>query len=270
MEALQQVHDGEAQLCIATPAKLMKSASTGEGIFVATGPMPGLRCLATLPQRDRMMLAIDPKFGISTFEELRQAKLPLRIATSSDDGSNFIGHVAMKLMAAHGIDQQTLESWGGSYIFTTRPEQAIANVENGNADAVLQEAIMTPWWAAIMEQCKFVPIPAEPEAVASLSTQVGFEPATIRAGFWKGHDNEIPVVDFSDFIVVVRDDLPEDIAYLLTWCITETKHQIERQYIHLDPERSPLSYPLDPKKMADTPLPLHPGAERYYKGAGHL
>ncbi|KAH6667423.1 hypothetical protein B0J14DRAFT_602223 [Halenospora varia] len=270
IEALHQVHDGEAQLCIATPAKLMKSALSGEGIFAASGPMPGLRCLATLPQRDRMMLAIDPKFGIRTFEELRQAKPSLRIATSSDDGTNFIGHVAMQMMAAHGIDQKTLESWGGSYVFTTRPEQAIANAADGKADAVLQEAIMTPWWAAVMEQRKFVPIPAEPEAVARLSDQPGFEPTSIRAGFWKGHDEEISVMDFSDFIVVVRDDMPEDIAFLLTWCIVETRKQIERQYAHLDPERSPLSYPLDPKKMAKTPLPLHPGAERYYNGAGHI
>ena len=270
IEAIHQVNDGEAQLCIATPAKLMRSALTGEGIFSASGPMTGLRCLATLPQRDRMMLAVDPKFGVRTWEDLRRMKPPLRIATSSDDGTNFIGYVAMRLMEAHGIDQNTLESWGGSYVLTTRPEQAIENMARGAADAVLQEAIMTPWWSNLMENKGLVPIPAEPEALARLSGQAGFEPASIRGGFWNTQDDEIPAVDFSDFVVIVRNDMPEDVAFLLTWCLVETREQIERTYAHLPSDRSPLTYPLEPSKMANTPLPLHPGAQRYYEGAGHV
>jgi TRAP-type uncharacterized transport system substrate-binding protein len=270
IEGLYQVHNGEAQLCIATPAKLMKSALTGEGIFSASGPMPGLRCLATLPQRDRMMLAVDPKFGVRTWEDLRRVKPPLRIATSSDDGTNFIGYVALRLMAAHGIDQETLESWGGSYVFTTRPEQAIKNMVEGRADAVLQEAIMTPWWSNLIENKGLIPIPAEPDALARLSSQAGFEPASIRGGFWKNQPDEIPAVDFSDFIVTVRDDMPEDVAFLLTWCLVETREHIERLYAHIPPERSPLNYPFEPSRMANTPLPLHPGAQRYYEQAGHV
>jgi hypothetical protein len=50
----------------------------------------------------------------------------------------------------------------------------------------------------------------------------------------------------------------------------ETRDLIEVQYRHLAPERSPITYPLEPKKMAQTPFPLHPGAERYYREAGLL
>ena len=31
-----------------------------------------------------------------------------------------------------------------------------------------------------------------------------------------------------------------------------------------------VSYPLDPKKMAATPIPLHDGAARYYREHGHV
>src|SRR5882757_5907542 len=72
-EALSLVHDGEAQLAIATPASLMKKALVGEEIFESA--MPNLRALAVLPQNDRFVLAIDPKFGIKTFEQLRASKM---------------------------------------------------------------------------------------------------------------------------------------------------------------------------------------------------
>lgn len=32
---------------------------------------------------------------------------------------------------------------------------------------------------------------------------------------------KIPVIDFSDFLIIVRDDMPEDIAHLLTWCLVQ-------------------------------------------------
>jgi TRAP-type uncharacterized transport system substrate-binding protein len=219
-----------------------------------------------------MMLAIHPRFGIKSFADLRQVKPALRIATSMDDGTNFIGYVAMRLMEAHGITKEVLESWGGSYILTTRPEQSIKNMRVGDADAVLQEAIMTPWWRELIEEQKLVPIPVESNAIASLSGQPGFQLASIRARFWDSDENkeDIPALEFSDFLVVVRDDLPDDIAYLLTWCLIEQRDSIEAQYRHLLPERSPLSYPLDPYAIAKPSIPLHPAAERYYKEAGYL
>ncbi|KAH6667442.1 hypothetical protein B0J14DRAFT_602263 [Halenospora varia] len=272
MEALEQVYSGEAHLSIATPVALLPAALTGKGLFAPLGPMPSLRALAALPQRDRMMLAIHPRFGIHSYADLHRVKPALRIATSSDDGTNFIGYVAMRLLEAHGITKEVLESWGGSFVLTTRPEQAIENMRVGNADAVLQEAIMTPWWRQLMEEHKLVPIPAETDALARLTSEHGWQPASIRAGFWDSEFNkeDIPALDFSDFMVLVRDDMPDDIAYLLTWCLVEQRAAIEVQYKHMDPERSPLSYPLEPAKMAKPSIPLHPAAERYYKEHGHL
>jgi uncharacterized protein len=68
----------------------------------------------------------------------------------------------------------------------------------------------------------------------------------------------------------VRADLPEEVAYLLAWCLGEQRARLERYYRHLPSERSPVTYPLDPAKMARTPIPLHPGAERYYREYGYL
>ena len=269
IEALDAVNDGEVQLSIATPAHLMRGALTGDGMFPRA--MPHLRALGVLPQNDRMVFAIDPKFGVRTFGDLHQKKPALRIATSTNDGTNFIGYVAAAYMEAHGIGEDVLKSWGGSYVTSHRPDQTLLPALEGNGiDAVLQEAIMTPWWSNLIEKRGLVPLPAEPDALEVLQKKLGLTTNPLPRGFWKGLDAELLALDFSDFVVLVRDDLPEDVAHLLTWCLVETREAIERQYRHLPSERSPLTYPLVPEKMAKTPFPLHPGAKRYYEGAGYL
>ncbi|SCV46967.1 uncharacterized protein FFB14_09505 [Fusarium fujikuroi] len=274
MEAITDVFSGRVHLCIATPAQLTTTALTGQGIFQPHGPMPSLRSLGVLPQNDRMVFAISPKHNIHSFSELREKKPALRIATSTNDGTNFIGYIASEMMKAHLIDEAELNSWGGQYITATRPEQAMALVMSGEADALLQEAIMTPWWESVIEKNKFVPLPAETSALARFhennpgSTRPNTDP--LPAGFWPSLTEPLPCLDFSDFVVLVRDDLPEDVAHLLTWCLVETRAGIESQYHHLPPEKSPLTYPLVPRKIAQSPVPLHRGAQRYYREAGIL
>ena len=268
LEALTKVHDGEADLGIVTPAALMRKASTGDAPFPY--PMSNLRALAVLPQNDRLVLAIDPKHQIRNFEELRQKKPALKIATSVNDGTNYIGYVASQFMEAHGITNETLTSWGAKYITDQRPDQSLDRVKAGEVDAVLQEAIMTPWWRELIEANVVMPLPAEPAALETLSQKLGMRTNALPARYWKNVEQELPALDFSDFVLVVRDDMPEEVARLLTWAVVETRGKLEAQYKHIPPAQSPLSYPLDPKAMTQTPFPLHAGAQAYYKAAGYL
>lgn len=269
IEAIHLVQEGEVDLSIATPAMLLPAALKGELIFNGR-PAPNLRALAVLPQNDRMLLALKPELGIKSFAELRARRPALRIAASHNDGTNFIGYVGRLMMEAHGIDEATLASWGGSYVGDVKPNESLERLKNGEVDAVLQEAIMTPWWADIIESGKAVILPAEDAALDRLREQYGFPSSPVPAGHWNNVGHEIPALDFSDFMILVRDDMPEDVAHLLTWCLVETRHAIERTYKHLPPHRSSLSYPLVPEKMARTSIPLHPGARRYFVEAGLL
>ncbi|KAF2172641.1 hypothetical protein M409DRAFT_16603 [Zasmidium cellare ATCC 36951] len=271
IEALTNVFDGVAQLCISTPAAMIPDALTGRGPFAACGAMPSLRALATLPQNDRLVLAVDPKYGIRSFDDLRRIKPALRIATSSNDGTNLIGYTANEYLQAHGITPEVLASWNATIVTTTRPEQALALVVSGDADAVLQEAIMTPGWTHLVEDLEYVPLPAEPQALRCvIERNPGFKATDLPAGYWRNLRTTLPCLDFSDFIVLVREDLDEDIAGLLTWILVETRGGVERQYGHHTQQKSPLGWPMDPYAMAKTPIPLHEGAKRYYAEAGYI
>jgi TRAP-type uncharacterized transport system substrate-binding protein len=261
------VFDGEMDLCLATPAGLMSRAITGGGIF-GTRALADLRALAVLPQTDRMVFALDPKYGVRSFADLRRVRPSITIATAPDDGVSFIGYVAARYMEAHGIGAETLKSWGGRYVVDPRPEQALARMEQGEVDGVLQEAIMTPWWQSMMRKRAAVALPAEASALETLHETCGLGAVNIPAGFLPGCVEPLPALDFSDFVVLVRSDMAADVAHLITWCLVETREAIERQYRHLPADRSPLTYPLDPIRMSRVPIPLHPGAGDYFKQAG--
>ena len=267
IDALAAVQDGEADLCIVTPAGALPEALRGTGIFTGHA-LPSLRALAVLPQKDRMLLAVAKELKVRSFEELRRARPPLRIATSIDDGFNLIGYTARRYMEAHGIDEATLHSWGGDYVNSVRPDLSLLRFRDGVTNAALQEAIMTPWWRDAMTARGGVPLPAEPDALAYLQATHGWKSTEIAANYLPGQPVTLPALDFSDFVVVVRDDMPEDVAHLLTWSLVERREAIERQYHHIPPDYSPLSYPLNPSEMARTSLPLHPGARRYFEEAG--
>src|SRR5690606_38424616 len=164
----------------------------------------------------------------------------LRIATARNDGTNFIGYVSRLFMAAHGIDEVTLQSWGGGYAEDDNPRLSLQRMEDGEVDGVLQEAIMTPWWSGLAESGRAIPLAAEADALDTLKRDYGFPRNDLPAGYWKTLDDALPALDFSDFLVLVRDDLPEEVAHALTYCLVETRAAIERQYRHLPSHRSPL------------------------------
>jgi TRAP-type uncharacterized transport system substrate-binding protein len=272
-EGVSLVNDGEMHIALGTPVALMGAAQTGEAIFNGQ-KFPQLRALAVLPQDDRMILGIDPKYGCRTFAEIREKKPPIKLVIGPDSPDSPTGWVSHRFLEAHGITPDLIRSWGGEVVDTwCRPEQCLIPVKEASSDitAAVHEAIMTPWWTNIIDgPRKFIPVPAELEALEKLHKMTLLEPATLPAGYWDSLKEEIPTLSFRDFLLFCREDLPDDVAYLLTWCLVETKSMIESQYYHINPNKTPLGYPFDPVKMAKTSLPLHPAAERYYREHGYL
>ena len=127
---------------------------------------------------------------------------------------------------------------------------------------------MTPYWKALSDEVDLNFLSVEPAVLAKMRADYRWPGAEVAAGYLRGIKTPLQALEFSDFAMVCRADLPDDLAYLIAWCMCERREAIERAYRHLAPERSPVTYPLVPAKIAKTPIPLHPGAERYYRDAG--
>ena len=56
------------------------------------------------------------------------------------------GFAAHRILEASGVSAATIESWGGKLLLGEAPWDTISPVTAGKADAILFEAIMTPYW----------------------------------------------------------------------------------------------------------------------------
>jgi hypothetical protein len=96
-----------------------------------------------------------------------------------------------------------------------------------------------------------------PEAMTWIRERYPFyRPARIPAGTYPGQDRDVRTLGV-DNVLVCRDDLPEDLARGLTQALLDSLPELAEVHAaarDIDPEQSPAA-----------PLPLHPGAARFYR-----
>ena len=82
------------------------------------------------------------------------------------------------------------------------------------------------------------------------------KPAIIPRGTYTGQTGDIATVGV-DNVLVCREDLPEEIVYRLTKAFFAALPELSR--VHA------AAMLIDPDQAPATPIPLHPGAARYYR-----
>src|SRR4051794_25216965 len=121
-DAVRAVGRGEVDVAMTTPAAFATAALDGRGVF-GEESFPGLRALGVVPQRDRLVVGVHHRLGITSFAELWEAKAPLRLATSINDGVNYVGLAAHEVLTRSGVD---VGGWGGQLLEDERPHETLA------------------------------------------------------------------------------------------------------------------------------------------------
>ncbi len=265
---LRAVGRGEVDVAVATPSTFADMARRGKGLFEGEA-YPYLRALGEVPHADSLLFAVRrDQVDVSSLAEMRRRRVPLRLAISPDDGVSFPGYAAHKLLAASGLAPKAILEWGGTILEHERPFECLADVAEGRADALFHEAIMTPNWQDLAEAHDLTYLALETTVLEEVEREFGWRRARVEQGYLRGLDADVDTLDFSGYLVVVREDMPDDVAFLLAWILGETAAGFEAQYRHLPADRSPVAYPIDRENMSQTAIPLHRAAEDYYRQAG--
>ncbi len=90
----------------------------------------------------------------------------------------------------------------------------------------------------------------------------------IPKGQFPSVTEDIPTFDDSGWLLFCGADIPDELAYMTVAAIDEQKADIEELF----PEPFwGMTGPVDLKELATSaPIPLHPGAEAYYREHGEL
>ena len=110
-----------------------------------------------------------------------------------------------------------------------------------------------------LQETVFVPIDGETRE-AIIAKYPFFAPAVIQANSYNGQTQDVGTIAVQ-CMLVVRDDLPEDIVYAMTKALFENLDALKAA--HAKGGEVTLANALD-----GVTVPLHPGAEKYFKEAG--
>jgi TRAP-type uncharacterized transport system substrate-binding protein len=263
MDGPMIVGRGEADVCMTTPTWYGTAAHTGGWDF--PGPQ-NVKAIATFPHDDRLAFAVREETGLRSFHDLRERKYPLRVAIPASRQLHPAGIVAEEVLAQYGITLRDIESWGGQVLHRISLTAADGPVVDPSFDAVFDEAIMTRRWHKLAEDYQLRFLPLDKEVLAHFEAR-GIPRGTIAQGRLRGVDADVPALDFTGWVLLARGDLPDEFTYLLTRALDEQKEAIHEQF---GPQTG-LTGRIDLAQTArELRLPLHPGAETYYREKGYL
>jgi uncharacterized protein len=267
-DSIRAVAAGEVDFALTTPAMCARMAYEGVAMFDGH-PLSSLRAIGSVPQNDRLLFLAQARTGVRTIAELAARTEPWTLATCPDDGVNFVGYATEQMLTAHGMDANVREQRGVRYLLDERPRRALFGFRDGEVDVIAMEGISIPIWEEIWRvQPDAVVLDPDPAALAELERRLGWPSSPVPEGWWPEREVTGPQLDFSDFLVITDERVPEELVHLISWCLYETRPSLERHYRHLPPERAGVTYPLVPEAMANVPIPLHDGARRYLEEAG--
>jgi TRAP transporter TAXI family solute receptor len=110
-----------------------------------------------------------------------------------------------------------------------------------------------------MTECVIVSVEG-PQVEALIKKYPYYAKDKVPAGVYKGTDKEVPTVSVLA-ILVAKSELEEDIVYRITKAIFENISRIETA--HAKGKEVKLE-----KALVGMPIPLHPGAAKFYKEKG--
>ena len=193
--------------------------------------------------------------GIRDFNQIKQKQLPVRIMGADAN--------MMTVLKYYGISSGDIEAWGGKMRVTQ--EEAL----KGNFD-IISGFLASPAlnresssWTTLSQQFDLYFIELPEELLKQIAQQnVDSEIVTAQHGLLKGLNRRIKTLGRSGESVFARDDTPEQAAYDLAKAIDEN-HGALKWFIRV--------YTYDPKTVwQNFGVPLHPGAERYYREVGYM
>ncbi|OEF96902.1 hypothetical protein BHF71_04020 [Vulcanibacillus modesticaldus] len=250
VENIRLIASGETELAMAMNGPAI-AAHNG------TGPFEGnkVEFAAVGVIYPEVMQVVAPKdSGIKTIEDLRGKRVSIGPAGSGTAAA------ALNILKAYGIDpDKDIQKFQDTF------SDAASKLKDGLLDAAF--AVLAVPAANVIDITTSTPITIvniEGKGLEKLlALDPTFSPYEIPAGTYKGQD-EVGFTVSQWAVLYVSKDLPEDLVYQMTKVMYERKDEIANAHARGN------QISIDNAIKGIAPVPLHPGAEKYYKEIGIL
>jgi len=249
VENLQLLEAGEGELAF-TLGDTLVDAWAGNAAAGFTTKLEKLRAIAKI-YRNFIQIVASKASGIETLADLKGKRVSV-----GAKGSGTALNAALIFKAA-GFGFEDLGKVDYSPFGT-----AVRAVENGTLDATLQSAgLGVELIRHLLASDKARLIPIQADIVAKVGSPV-YIPTAIPAGTYDGQTADVPTASVPNFLIT-RVGVGDDAAFLMTKLLFENLDELVRTH--------PAAKGIDATRATEgLPVPLHPGAERYYRETGTL
>jgi TRAP transporter TAXI family solute receptor len=248
VENLNLLQQGKGEIAFVL-GDSVKAAAEGDANAGFSKKLDKLRAIAAI-YPNYVQIVASQESGIKSFADLKGKSLSVGAPKSGTELN------ARAIFGALGMSYEDL----GKTEYLPFGE-SVELIKNRQLDATLQSAGLGV--ASIKDLATSVPITvvAVPAEVAQ-KLGAPFQAATIPAGTYEGQKEDVPTLAITN-ILVTRADVSDEQAYQMT----------KQLFEHLDAMVAAhnAAKSIKPEDGAKgLPIPLHPGAERYYKEKGLL
>lgn len=237
---------------------MLHAANKGEAPFPA--PLTELRGIANINVTGVIHSIVLASSGLNSLKDLAALQYPFEVDTGPRGTGGELA--ASRLLALYGAGYDNIREWGGSITHSSYRE-ALDRMKDGHIEAFVNDDIVgQPLFIdiALARDVKFLPM--DPEIVTQMVERYGYAPTVIPANTYAGQTEDV-LSTAQHFVFFAHKDSPDDLVYAMTKLIFTNKADLvaaHPMFENLDPAIGPKYFP----------MPLHPGAIRYYREIGVL
>ena len=247
VENMGLVATGDADLAIGL-ADTVAQAQTGTGRFDGQ-QLEMIRGVASLYANMVQIVTLEGS-GINSLADLKGKRVSIGAPGSGTEVN------AAQILEANGITYDDIEEQRLNF--------------NKTADALANGDIDAGFWSvgaptssilnlATSQKIKMIPL-SEDEIAAARKANPIFASTKLPGGIYNGVDSEVAVVGVPN-VLVASSAMDEELVYKITKAMFE--HIADLRAVHPAANQTTVEFTLNA-----TPIPLHPGAIRYYEETG--
>lgn len=247
VENMGLIATGDADLAIAL-ADTVEQAYSGTGRFEGQ-QLPMVRGLASMYANMVQIVALDSS-GVTSLSDLRGRRVSVGAPGSGTEVN------AEQILTANGISYDDIDEQRLNF--------------NETADALANGDIDVGFWSvgaptssilnlATTQSIHVIPL-TEDEMTAAIGANPVFARTQLAGGTYTGVDEAVAVVGVPN-VLVVSAEMDDDLAYAITKAMFDNIADL--QAVHPAANETTVEFTLNA-----TPVPLHPGAIRYFEEIG--
>jgi TRAP-type uncharacterized transport system substrate-binding protein len=253
----ESVAKQEIELAFVNPSALLTQAYRGVGIFKEKLPV---RVVASYASWDRFVMMVDPKTGIRSLKDLKDKKYPLKVSVREDPTHSTLVLID-QLFAFNGFSLKDFQAWGGQLMVCGSPldqKRRLEPLKAGKLEAVFDEGIRT--WLPQAFDAGLQPV-TPTDAEFDAMSKLGWRKVVLPKSVFPKLARDTHAIDFSGWPMYTYAALPDQTAYDICGAIAARDAEMPWEQgayhgiaqIGRDTDETPID------------VPLHPGAERWYR-----